>query len=151
MSPQRISENTLLYRTYAPRATWVDRPSIDSSIHSDESFWLFFFQLQTTVYMSCGRCGKPILAQQGGSMCATCRSPAAQCSIWYVSFSSSLAYSANVDSNHDRVATSRSNPCCSSAPFAPTEAIKPATGGSTQRCHWSSFCPYRGHHHRGPR
>jgi len=36
--------------------------------------------------MSCGRCGKPILAQQGGSMCATCRSPAAQCSIWYVSF-----------------------------------------------------------------
>lgn len=36
--------------------------------------------------MSCGRCGKAILAQQGGSMCATCRSPAAQCSIWYVFF-----------------------------------------------------------------
>jgi len=39
--------------------------------------------------MSCGRCGKPILAQQGGSLCATCRSPAAQCSIWYVFFPSS--------------------------------------------------------------
>ncbi|KAI0255356.1 hypothetical protein BJV78DRAFT_1273608 [Lactifluus subvellereus] len=40
--------------------------------------------LQTTVYMSCGRCGKAILAQQGGSMCANCRSPAAQCSICHL-------------------------------------------------------------------
>ncbi|KAI0003209.1 hypothetical protein BJV74DRAFT_812265 [Russula compacta] len=46
--------------------------------------------LQTTVYMSCGRCGKPILAQQGGSMCATCRSPAAQCSICHLPVKSML-------------------------------------------------------------
>jgi WD repeat-containing protein 24 len=37
--------------------------------------------------MSCGRCGKPILPQQVGSMCANCRSPAARCSIWFVPFS----------------------------------------------------------------
>ena len=54
--------------------------------HSIRMTFLFSLQLQTTVYMSCGRCGKPILAQQGGSMCATCRSPAAQCSIWSVPF-----------------------------------------------------------------
>jgi SEA/GATOR complex protein SEA2/WDR24 len=58
-------------------------PLIDRPIRTMAHF--IFSQLQTTVYMSCGRCGKPILAQQGGSMCATCRSPAAQCSIWYVS------------------------------------------------------------------
>jgi hypothetical protein len=58
--------------------------------HSIRMTFLFSFQLQTTVYMSCGRCGKPILAQQGGSMCATCRSPAAQCSIWSVPFSSAI-------------------------------------------------------------
>jgi len=46
--------------------------------------------LQTTVYMSCGRCGKPILAQQGGSMCATCRSPAATCSICHLPVKSIL-------------------------------------------------------------
>jgi hypothetical protein len=47
--------------------------------------------------MSCGRCGKPILAQQGGSMCATCRSPAAQCSIWSVPFSFAIGYPLNVE------------------------------------------------------
>ncbi|KAF8461963.1 hypothetical protein DFH94DRAFT_52973 [Russula ochroleuca] len=46
--------------------------------------------LQTTVYISCGTCGKPILAQQGGSMCATCRSPAAQCSICHLPVKSML-------------------------------------------------------------
>ncbi|KAN0107163.1 hypothetical protein V8E52_010470, partial [Russula decolorans] len=46
--------------------------------------------LQTTVYTSCGRCGKAILAQQGGSMCATCRSPAAQCSICHLPVKSML-------------------------------------------------------------
>ena len=40
-------------------------------------------QLQTTIYVSCGRCRKPILAQRNGSTCATCRTPAARCSIWY--------------------------------------------------------------------
>ena len=40
--------------------------------------------------MSCGRCGKPILAQQSGSMCANCRSPAAQCSIWFVCLKKNL-------------------------------------------------------------
>ena len=51
---------------------------------ASKSHFICVSQLQTTVYMSCGRCGKAILAQQGGSMCATCRSPAARCSIWYV-------------------------------------------------------------------
>jgi len=46
--------------------------------------------LQTTVYISCGRCGKPILAQQGGSTCATCRSPAARCSICHLPVKSML-------------------------------------------------------------
>jgi WD repeat-containing protein 24 len=51
-----------------------NRPAID----------ILYLKLQTTVYMSCGRCGKPILAQQVGSMCANCKSPAARCSIWFV-------------------------------------------------------------------
>ncbi|KAH9977109.1 hypothetical protein BGW80DRAFT_1287386 [Lactifluus volemus] len=46
--------------------------------------------LQTTVYMSCGRCGKPILAQQVGSMCANCKSPAARCSICHLPVKSML-------------------------------------------------------------
>ncbi|KAI9508833.1 hypothetical protein F5148DRAFT_1192288 [Russula earlei] len=46
--------------------------------------------LQTTVYMSCGRCGKPILAQRGGSMCPTCRLPAAKCSICHLPVKSLL-------------------------------------------------------------
>jgi hypothetical protein len=64
-------------------ATNVRNPSHSIRAKSD---FICVSQLQTTVYTSCGRCGKAILAQQGGSMCATCRSPAAQCSIWYVFF-----------------------------------------------------------------
>ncbi|KAI0028375.1 hypothetical protein K488DRAFT_11759, partial [Vararia minispora EC-137] len=36
-------------------------------------------QLQTTVYISCGKCEKPVLRQ--GALCASCRAPTMKCSI----------------------------------------------------------------------
>ncbi|KAI9433933.1 hypothetical protein H4582DRAFT_2112706 [Lactarius indigo] len=50
--------------------------------------------LQTTVYVSCGRCGKPILAQRNGSTCANCRTPAARCSICHLPVKSMLFHCA---------------------------------------------------------
>lgn len=50
--------------------------------------------LQTTVYVSCGRCRKPILAQRNGSTCATCRTPAARCSICHLPVKSMLFHCA---------------------------------------------------------
>ncbi|KAI0263800.1 hypothetical protein BC834DRAFT_1042684 [Gloeopeniophorella convolvens] len=46
--------------------------------------------LQTTVYISCGRCGKLIPAQANGSVCANCKLPAAQCSICHLPVKSML-------------------------------------------------------------
>ena len=40
-------------------------------------------QIQTTVYISCGKCQKQILQQQG-SLCASCNASALTCSIWLV-------------------------------------------------------------------
>ena len=53
--------------------------------------------------MSCGRCGKPILAQPGGSMCASCGSPAAQCSIWSVALLSAIGYTLNLERSHSHL------------------------------------------------
>ncbi|KAI0062106.1 hypothetical protein BV25DRAFT_1900133 [Artomyces pyxidatus] len=43
-------------------------------------------KLQTTVYVSCGRCEKPIIVQQGNTYCLACQKFAAKCSIWSVAW-----------------------------------------------------------------
>jgi len=58
--------------------------------HSDLPDIRSLTNLQTTIYVSCGRCRKPILAQRNGSTCATCMAPAARCSICHLPVKSML-------------------------------------------------------------
>ncbi|KAI0044133.1 WD40 repeat-like protein [Auriscalpium vulgare] len=51
-------------------------------------------KLQTTVYISCGRCEKPIVVQQGSSFCTTCRNFSAVCSICHLPVRSMLFHCA---------------------------------------------------------
>lgn len=108
-------------------------------------------QIETTIYTTCGRCGRPLIvpagsripghvARGGFSYCIACKSSCAKCAIWLA--------------NHDCLAIRPSNlippslvdsQCglsCSTVLYVCTEDTKHVTAPSTPSDQWSTFpCP----------